>query len=116
MLNGFTKSDLKNGMVLTYRNNEKRLLYELSLYEINDSKLTIANDISSFNNDLTSDAMGEHDIVKVEYMGETLWERKEYVTFDEARKSGKKIRYCGDMSGFCRIEDMGFSAYYILAI
>ena len=35
----------------------------------------------------------ELDIMKIEYQGETVWERKEYVTLTDAIKTGKKIKY-----------------------
>ena len=35
----------------------------------------------------------ELDIMKIEYQGETVWERKEYVTLTDAIKTGKKIKH-----------------------
>ena len=35
----------------------------------------------------------ELDIMKIEYQGKTVWERKEYVTLTDAIKTGKKIKY-----------------------
>lgn len=33
------------------------------------------------------------DIMKIEYNGQIVWKRKEYVSFDSARKSGKKFKH-----------------------
>ena len=35
----------------------------------------------------------ELDIMKIEYQGETVWERKEYMTLTDAIKTGKKIKH-----------------------
>ena len=35
----------------------------------------------------------ELDVMKIEYQGKTVWERKEYVTLTDAIKTGKKIKY-----------------------
>ena len=40
-----------------------------------------------------SNIIKELDIMKIEYQGETVWERKEYVTLTDAIKTGKKIKH-----------------------
>ena len=93
----FTKQDLKDGMVLTYRNGETRVLFDKKLYgTMKEGKLLYhGKTVGEYSVDLKdqSNIGNDMDIAKVEYMGETLWERKEYVTFDEARKSGKEFKY-----------------------
>ncbi|QDP64827.1 MAG: hypothetical protein GOVbin2917_142 [Prokaryotic dsDNA virus sp.] len=82
LANSFTKSDLKDGMVVTYRNGWKRvildkgLLYSdncLSMSSFHFTKVTL----DSFNEDLTYYGHNPRDIMKVTYMGEILWEREE---------------------------------------
>lgn len=73
----FTKSDLKDGMVVTYRDGQRqpRVLFDGKLYNmINMSNIS---DLKYFNDDLTDPFYEDVDIIKVEYMGEVLWERKE---------------------------------------
>ncbi len=93
----FTKSDLKDGMVLTYRNGEKRLLFLGNLYDTNDSSLLKSlGSINKYGESLTNYIGEGLDIIKVEYMGEILWEReKEYMTLEEAYKTGKKFKRKG---------------------
>ncbi|MBM68202.1 MAG: hypothetical protein CME43_01835 [Haliea sp.] len=71
----FTKSDLKDGMVVTYRDRQKRVLFEDKFY--NMSAISAGSYLTFFNDDLTNQSNKDLDIIKVEYMGEVLWERKE---------------------------------------
>ncbi len=93
----FTESDLKDGMVVTYRDGNIRLLYLGILYEIDrHMNLTASSNINDYNGRLLSIHNKNLDIVKVEYMGEILWEReKEYMTLEEAYKTGKKFKRKG---------------------
>ena len=117
----FTKQDLKDGMVLTYDGGDKRLLMGGHLYINENNKVFNWAHVllSHYKDDLTHINTKALNIAKVEYMGEILWERKEYVTFDEARKSGKKIRYCGDWDGaytLRNINDFMPAHYYVHTI
>ena len=91
----FTKSDLKDGMVVTYRNGEMRLLIYGDFYHAIEIEPT-GNTLNNYNDDLTSltATTNSEDIVKVEYMGETLWKReKEYMTLEEAYRTGKRFTH-----------------------
>ncbi len=99
MNNNFTKSDLKDGMVVTFRNGEEHYVIG------NGTHIQDLDDIADYNIKYDYEINLTHigldlnlDIMKVSYMGEVLWERKEYVSFDQARKSGKRIRYCGELN------------------
>ena len=81
----FTKSDLKDGMVVTCRNGQTRISFDGKLYNMINvscsSSLKYFNDdltyLKYFNDDLIYPFYKDVDIIKVEYMGEVLWERKE---------------------------------------
>ena len=92
------KQDLKDGMVVTYRNGQKRYVINGLLFELFNEETKVyrrSNRLKSYSDDLTCDSVsnGNLDIVKVEYDGETLWKIQEYVTFDEARRSGKRFKH-----------------------
>ena len=74
----FTKADLKDGMWVTYRDGRERLLLGERLFEkkVNGS-LWISNKLENYLDGLstTRDSLQPVDIVKVEYMGELIWER-----------------------------------------
>ncbi len=110
MKKNFTKSDLKDGMVVTYRNGNERTIMGFRLYTKNENfEYICMTCLEHFKADLTvynSSEKNDSDIMKVSYMGEVLWERKEYVSFDVARKSGKRIRYCGELRGGSWIHSM----------
>lgn len=92
----FTKSDLKDGMVVTYKNGSIRLLYLGRLYEIDEHiNLTTLSNINDYNEFLLNAHNKNLDIVKVEYMGKTIWQRKqkEYMTLEEASKTGKGYKH-----------------------
>ena len=95
--NKFTLSDLKDGMVITYRNGKSRYIFKKKFYDVNFMELT-GNTFDDYNDDLTHN--GGHyyeDIVKVEYMGELIWQReeKQYYTLEEAynKANGKGIKH-----------------------
>jgi hypothetical protein len=76
----FTKSDLKDGMVVTYRNEEKRILIGGEFYEKVDSNWNSTSSIGRYYKDLLRDGSRNLDIMKVEYMDKVLWEREEEET------------------------------------
>ena len=94
--NKFTLSDLKDGMVVTYRNGESRYIFKKNFRGINSGVLS-GNTFDYYNNDLTHGSNYNEDIVKVEYMGELIWQRKEkqYYTLEEAynKANGKGIKH-----------------------
>ena len=96
----FRKSDLKDGMVLTIRYGSKYHLISNEHYFFTCGQMQgfCALHLKDYDDDLiykddTRQTWDSNDIVKVEYMGETIWERKEYVRFDVARKSGRKFKH-----------------------
>lgn len=83
--NQFTKSDLKDGDIVTYRNGDKRTIINNNLIDEQGEK---AHDLNYYREDLTSKGeTGCLDIVKVERSTryETVFERKEEI-LDEAEK------------------------------
>lgn len=75
MPNNFTKADLKDGMVVVYRDGNERLVYNnklLTLDGFGGSNLTLF-----FREDLTSSSGNSMDIMEVMYMGESIWKRSE---------------------------------------
>ena len=84
----FTKSDLKDGDIVTYRNKNRRLVNATNqeiVYIENTSWLSF--NFHNFRDDLTNKDGKEYDIVKVErpIKYETLFERKEEI-LDETEK------------------------------
>lgn len=80
----FTKSDLKDGMVVTYRdsyssNNLKRVVFKGSLYRVSEDGMSMSHGVylRYYSETLEYDNDPDMDIMKVEYMGEVLWEREE---------------------------------------
>lgn len=82
----FTKSDLKDGDIVTYRNGEKRIVENINLI---DETGEIAHRLDYYTNELKVDSRccSNLDIVKVErpVKYETVYERKEEI-LDEAEK------------------------------
>lgn len=81
----FTKSDLKDGDIVTYRNGDKRTVINNKLI---DEEGTDANELSFYKKDLTEkDGTGNLDIIKAERPTsyETVFERKEEI-LDEVEK------------------------------
>lgn len=92
----FTKADLKDGMIVTYRHGEERTILGGVLYskEVGNSCFAVPLlDISfkaqiplkMWNVDLTYSENPYLDIVKVTYDGKVLWERKEIKLSDTER-------------------------------
>lgn len=83
---GFTKSDLKDGDIVTYRNGEKRIKIDNKIF---DKSGTLTNWLHNYTEDLRREyKQSKHtDIVKVERpIGyETIFERKEEI-LDETEK------------------------------
>lgn len=81
----FTKSDLKDGMVVSYRDSfcgtddVKRIVFKGSLYRVSEDSLSMSHGVylKYYSDTLEYDNDVDMDIIKVEYMGEVLWERKE---------------------------------------
>lgn len=87
----FTKKDLKDGMWVTYRKGAERVLISGKLCEQGRDKFVRSGGISDYNPDLTLSGYPNLDIMKVEYMGEVLWEREEQT---EKQKRIKELEEC----------------------
>lgn len=93
----FTLLDLKDGMVVTYRNGGTRYVFREEFHDITYGNLT-GYTFEDYNEDLLHHGgNNDEDIVKVEYMNEILWQRKEkeYYTLEEAynKANGKRIKH-----------------------
>ena len=94
-------TDLKDGMICYLRDGRKCLVLTERMYEIervdNDMIIEIDNRGKtyqwSYKELMILDKKSNSDIIKVEYMGEIIWERVDYVSFMEAVNSGKKFKY-----------------------
>lgn len=87
LINSFTKKDLEDGDIVTYRNGKKRIVNKTKnkIVYINDPE-NLSFYLNNFRNDLTSKIGNEYDIIKVEKTQcETVFERKEEV-LDETEK------------------------------
>lgn len=74
----FTKSDLKDGMVLHCRNGERRLYFEGKLiYFRHPDYIEMSCDVSLYTKDLNyiNDQLRRLDIVRVFYMDRLVWSR-----------------------------------------
>ena len=70
------KSDLKKGMVVTLRRGAERVIVGRFL---SDEEGTITSKLDYYNDDLTYiNNCTSEDIMKIEYGGETIWERVEW--------------------------------------
>ena len=94
--------ELKDGMVLTFKDGRQAIIFKERVYEIKESKNRCFFDnlgcIEQWNNEnltLWGTHPSKSDIMKVEYMGETIWELVEYVSFMDAVNSGKRFKYKG---------------------
>ena len=68
------KSDLKNGMIVTLRRGAERVIIGRFLF---DEEGTITSKLDYYNDDLTyTNNCTSEDIMKIEYGGEIIWERK----------------------------------------
>lgn len=87
LINSFTKKNLEDGDIVTYRNGKKRIVNKTKnkIVYINDPE-NLSFYLNDFRNDLTSKIDNEYDIIKVEKTQyETVFERKEEV-LDETEK------------------------------
>lgn len=87
LIKSFTKKDLKDGDIVTYRNGEKRIVNktENKIVYINDPE-NLSFYLDYFRNDLTNKRDNEYDIIKVEKAQyRTVFKRKEEV-LDETEK------------------------------
>ena len=74
----FTKADLKDGMVVTYRKGGfERLVFDGELFAFDDSGISHTASLDKYEDSLLRTAGSSDDIIKVSYMNETLWERQE---------------------------------------
>ena len=96
----FTKADIKNGMIVTYRNGCKRVVFNEVFYDyiVDEIGFKSGNILKEYNDDLIRyDGFRGLDIMEVEYEGEVLWTRKEYYTLEEAceiaTKESKNIKH-----------------------
>ena len=93
-------TDLKDGMICTLRDGRKCLVLTERMYEIkrvdNDMIIEIDNRGKTFQWNhkelMLWNEESDSNIIKVEYMGEIIWERVEYVTFMDAVNSEKKFK------------------------
>ena len=70
------KFDLKKGMVVTLRRGAERVIIGRFLF---DEEGTITSKLDYYNDDLTYiNNCTSEDIMKIEYGGETIWERVEW--------------------------------------
>ena len=68
------KSDLKNGMIVTLRRGVERIVIGIYLF---DEQGDATGTLNCYNNDLTYiNNCTSEDIMKIEYGGEIIWERK----------------------------------------
>ena len=94
-------TDLEDGMICYLRDGRKCLVLTERMYEIkrdNDDMITEIDNRGktyqwSYKELMILDKKSNSDIIKVEYMGEIIWERIDYVSFMEAVNSGKKFKY-----------------------
>jgi len=78
----FTKADLKDGVIVTYRNGDERIIYNGNFYraQTNDEVsewVFSSGKTNAYNEKGFSIKVPGLDIVKVVYMGEIIWERPE---------------------------------------
>lgn len=73
----FTKADLKDGMVVTYRDGEERVVFAGNLFKKDFDFLRVASPLKWYSEELATDSFRSLDIMKVTYMDEVLWEREE---------------------------------------
>ena len=94
-------TDLKDGMICYLRDGRKCLVLTERMYEIkrvdNDMIIEIDNRGKtyqwSYEELMILDEKSNSDIIKVEYMGEIIWERVDYVSFMEAVHSERRFKH-----------------------
>jgi hypothetical protein len=98
---GFTKKDLKDGMVVTYRNSAVRVVMGVRLFAMSAYGGGSIDDFSLGFNHLHGD--GDFDIIKVTYMGEVLWEREEWVDVTPLEAMAALLKKGGELD--CKLKD-----------
>lgn len=96
----FTKEDLKDGMIVTYRDKRQRIVLNGKLFGCCDAEhYEYCSSLVGYSKELlyqtkTGGCKSSIDIMKVEYMGEVVWERKEkeYMTLKEAEANRKPLQ------------------------
>ena len=94
-------TDLKDGMICYLRDGRKCLVLTERMYEIkrdNDDMITEIDNRGktyqwNYEELMLWDNKSDSDIIKVEYMGEIIWERVDYVSFMEAVNSERRFKY-----------------------
>lgn len=87
-IQSFTKSDLKDGMVVTYRNGWIRFVSGGGLYKIAKDFVDLGSSLEYYNNSLEHDNDEDMDIVKVFSVSDLenpIWEREEPLTEEQLR-------------------------------
>ena len=98
------KSDLKNGMIVTLRRGATRVIIGKCLV---DDDVNICNILENYNDDLTHmNNCKNEDIMKIEYGGEIIWERK--IDWSEV-PFGTKVRAWWEDS---KVIDLGWDKEY----
>lgn len=120
-INQFSKNDLKNGMVVTYRDGRKRLVVNGILFAENSyGEYDYASTLDYYTDNLlyTKEQSSKFDIVKVTYMEEVLYTREEpeveLVTYEQAMASGKRFRYNKNKKGSYMFADGNIVEDWIL--
>ena len=96
-----TYQDLKDGMILTLREGKKFMVFKDWVYEFEENKVSGGYKFIHWGKTFQWDrdelkmfrGLDSSDVMKVEYMGEIILERVEYVSFMDAVNSGKKFKY-----------------------
>lgn len=114
---GFTKKDLKNGDIVTYRDDRKRTIKGKRLI---DSDGDVTNVLSNWNNNLKNiDGYRDLDIVKVErpIKYENVFERKGILDDKEKEYLRAVIRpFRNEIKSICKTKSCSFSDFEYLAI
>lgn len=127
MKQNFTKADLKDGMVVQYRNGWYRVVLGgcTTLGTVcSDGYETRPKDLSDYNNDLTNrNGYRDLDIMKVFNVEQVLWERKEIKLTDAerawltvAKHDGKRYiarDYNGELYAYTERPPRGVASWYL---
>ena len=109
-----TKKDLRDGMVIQYRNGWYRVVLggctTLGMV-CSDGYETRSKDLSDYNDDLTNrDGYRNTDIMKVFNVEQVLWERKE-IKLSDAERAWLIVAKHDDMKYIARDRDGGLCVY-----
>ena len=94
-------TDLKDGMICYLRDGRKCLVLTERMYEIKRDNNDMITEIDNrgktyqwnYEELMLWDNKSDSDIIKVEYMGEIIWERVDYVSFMEAVNSERRFKH-----------------------